>query len=222
MPGLSSAVFPARLRPIQDQNMQPHSYRAAIEDYIRREARPPDKFSHQPRLYHLATQVGAGMGYDDDVLHAAAWLHDLGVFIGHRPEEHASLAVWDNTAYAMKMAPSILREFGFPAAKTGLVVEAIRTHQPSANPTSMEGTILRDADILEQLGAVGILRAVSKVGRDTRYPLFADALRLLERNLETLPTLLRLDRAKFLADERVKTLRGFIQAARTEAGGQPL
>ena len=41
--------------------------------------------------------------------------------------------------------------------------------------------ILRDADILEQLGAIGILRAAAKIGRDTRYPTFTDAAATLRK-----------------------------------------
>ena len=67
------------------------SFRIAIADYIRREARPVEKFGHQPRLYALACRIGEGLQYDDDVLYAAAWLHDLGVFIGHRPEDMDAL-----------------------------------------------------------------------------------------------------------------------------------
>ena len=115
------------------------------------------------------------MSYDDDVVYAAAWLHDLGVFIGHRPEDPEALSRWDNVSYAMKQAPGVLARCGFPATKVVPVVEAIRTHQPHLSPTSVEGAILRDADILEQLGAIGILRVVAKVGRDTRYPTFTDA-----------------------------------------------
>ena len=67
-------------------------FRRAIEEYIAREGRPVEKFGHQPRLYALTLQVGAGQGYDDDVVFAAAWLRDIGVFIGHRPEHPADLA----------------------------------------------------------------------------------------------------------------------------------
>src|SRR5437763_16954277 len=70
------------------------AYRQAIANYIRTHANPPDKLSHQPRLYHLAKQLAGGQPFDDDVLYAAAWLHDLGVFIGHRPEDPAELAKW--------------------------------------------------------------------------------------------------------------------------------
>ena len=64
-------------------------YRRAIAQYIREQAKPPDKFSHQPRLYALAKQLAEDKSFDDEVLYAAAWMHDLGVFIGHRPEEPA-------------------------------------------------------------------------------------------------------------------------------------
>ena len=67
---------------------------------------------------------------------------------------------------------------------------------PASEPACLEGVLLRDADILEQLGAVGILRTVSKVGRDTRFVRFDDALRILRRNLEELPPLLKLQSSK--------------------------
>jgi uncharacterized protein len=198
------------------------NYRTAIEALIRAEARPVDKFSHQPRLYHLAVRLADGLDYDDDVLHAAAWLHDLGVFVGHRPEDPVALARWDCVAYAMTRAPGVLARCGFPKEKIPGVVEAIRCHQPAARPTTMEGTILRDADILEQLGAVAVLRTVSKIGRDTRFATFADALRVLRSNVETLPGQIALPRAREMASPRVETLRAFLAAADAEADGQPL
>ena len=162
--------------------MQQPAYRQAIAEYIRTQANPPDKFSHQPRLYALATALAEGRPFDDGVLYAAAWLHDLGVFIGHRPEEPQALAAWDSLAHALNQAPSVLQRLEFPAEKIPAVVEAIRTHQPSGRPTTFEGQLLRDADILEQLGAIAILRTVSKVGRDTRFVRFGDAVRVLKAN----------------------------------------
>lgn len=196
--------------------------RAAIADFIREQALPIDKYSHQPRLYGLAVQVGAGQIYDDEVLYAAAWLHDLGVFIDHRPNDPAALSRWDNVAYAVARAPGILIELGFPAAKIPAVQAAIRDHLPTREPATIEGVILRDADILEQLGAVGILRNVSKVGRDTRYPTYADILAVLRRNLTTLPGQLRLPAARTLARARVQILRDFLDALDDEGAGAPL
>jgi uncharacterized protein len=202
--------------------MSASGYRQAIEDYIRANAKPPEKFSHQPRLYHLAKSLAEDQPFDDDVLYAAAWMHDLGVFIGHRPEDPAALAVWDNVAYAMNECPRLLHQFGFPVEKIPAVVEAIRTHLPSSKPTSFEGTLMRDADILEQLGAVGILRTVCKVGRDTRFVRLGDAWRVLRRNLEQLPAQLQLDSARRLAGPRVEILKDFLAATDMETGGGEL
>jgi uncharacterized protein len=194
-------------------------YRQALEEYIRAEAKPRDKFSHQPRLYRLAVRLAEGQPFDDDVVHAAAWLHDLGVFIGHRPEDLQALATWDHVAYVTRAAPGLLQRFGFPIAKIPAVLEAIRTHLPHCEPTTFEGVLLRDADILEQLGAVTVLRTVSKVGRDTRFNLFSDALRILSRNLEKLPGMLRLESARRLAEPRIQTLKNFLKSAESESGG---
>ena len=199
--------------------MNQAAYRQAIADYIRAQAKPPDKLSHQPRLYHLAQRLAEGEPYDDDVLYAAAWLHDLGVFAGHRPEDPVALAKWDHVAYAMREVPSLLEQFGFPAEKIPATLEAIRTHLPSTTPTSFEGTLLRDADLLEQLGAIGALRTVSKVGRDTRFTVLSDPVRILRQAIARLPSLLQLPASRRLAKQRVESLKAFLQAAETEADG---
>ena len=196
--------------------MKPEHFRSAIVDCIREQAKPVDKFSHQPRLYELTKAVGAGQHYDDDVVFAAVWMHDLGVFIGHRPEEPAALAKWDCVRYAMERTPAILEQLGYPAEKIPAVIEVIRTHQPSAQPTAIEGMIVRDADILEQLGATGILRTVCKIGRDTRFQTFPEVLQVLRKNAEMLPGQLKLPRARELAEPRLQALRTFLAAAENE------
>jgi len=196
--------------------MKPNNFCDAIVEYIREQAKPVDKFSHQPRLYELTREIGAGQSYDDDVVFAAVWLHDLGVFVGHRPEDPTELAAWDCVTYAMHQTPEILARFGFPPAKIPAVVEAIRTHQPQENPATMEGVIVRDADILEQLGATAVLRTVCKIGRDTRFKTFPDALRVLRKNADALPGQLKLPRARELAEARLQALRVFLVAAENE------
>jgi uncharacterized protein len=196
-----------------------NNFRLALAAYVRSQALPVDKLGHQPRLYALTQLVGQGLAYDDDVVYAAAWLHDLGVFIGHRPEDPEELAAWDCVSYAMKQAPAALLRSGFPTTKVADVVEAIRTHQAHLWPISLEGTILRDADILEQLGAIGILRVAAKIGRDTRYPTFTAAAATLRKSLADLPGRLQLESAKALAQPRIILLEAFLQELNNEAQG---
>ncbi len=198
--------------------MTTQPWRESLTALLLREARPIEKYGHQPRLYALTQQIGAGMAYDDDIVFAACFLHDLGVFIGHRPEDPEALARWDNTAYAIAQTPAILHSIAFPPEKIPAVQEAIRTHQPHFTPETLEATLLRDADILEQLGAVAILRTVCKVGRDTRFHTFTHAIASLQRALDTLPPLLILPAAITLAAPRIETLRSFLASAQTESG----
>jgi uncharacterized protein len=206
--------------PLRDTNSgtdEGHNFRSPLAEYVGRQALPVDKLGHQPRLYTLTRLVGRGLAYDDDVVYAAAWLHDLGVFIGHRPEDPVELSRWDNVGYAMNQAPAVLLQAGFPTTKVAQVVEAIRTHQPHLTPSTVEGMILRDADILEQLGAIGIFRVAAKIGRDTRYLKFTDAATTLRKALAELPGKLHFDTAKTLAGPRIALLEAFLQELNQEA-----
>jgi uncharacterized protein len=196
----------------------PAQWRESVVEYIRSQAKPIDKFGHQPRLYALARTIADGLDYDDDVVFAAAWLHDLGVFVGHRPEDPAELARWDHVPYTVARAGELLPPWGFPPEKLQAVTEVIQTHQPKDTPRRLEAVILRDADILEQLGAVGAMRALVKVGRDTRYPTFTSVLSVMKNAVELLPGMLRLSSSKHLAADRVEALKSLIAAAEAESG----
>lgn len=197
------------------------AWREAVVAYIRAEARPVDKFGHQPRLYALAARIGKASEagpVDDDVLFAAAWMHDLGVFLGHRPEDPAELAAWDHVPYTIAKSTEMLRLWGFPEGKLEAVAEAIRTHQPKDQAVLPEAVVLRDADILEQLGAIGALRALVKVGRDSRYATYSDAIPVLRRAVAVLPGKLRLQASRELAKSRVLALERLLASIEEEAG----
>ena len=196
------------------------SFRTSIETYIRENALPVDKYSHQPRLYALALQLAqsADLAYDDDILHAAVWLHDLGVFEGHRPVDPDALSKWDNVAYACEMIPALLTSWRFPAEKIPAVIDAIRQHVANGRPATPEAILLHDADLLELLGAVGIMRALSKVGRDTRYTTHGSVVKVLESALQ-LPDQLLLPAAKLIAEQKVSVLQMFLTALTNETYG---
>jgi uncharacterized protein len=198
--------------------MKVSGWRQSVVDYIRAEAQPVDKYGHQPRLYALACRIGEGMEYDDDIVFAASWMHDLGVFLGHRPRDPEELARWNHVPYTIAASRKLLMGWGFPPEKLDAVAGAIATHQSQDNPTQVEAVLLRDADILEQLGAIGALRALVKIGRDTRYPTFSSVMPVLRHAVHDFPQLLRLTKAKLLATERVQVLITLIAAIEAEAG----
>jgi uncharacterized protein len=194
-------------------------WRDALIARMRIEALPPEKFSHQARLYRLCLAIAGNQTLNDDVLFGACWVHDLGVFIGHRPEDTEQLKRWNSTAYTLNKAPEVLLSCGFPEEKIPAVVECIRTHEAAGEPTTTEGVIFRDADLLELLGSVAVMRTVAKVAQDTRFITFADAAASLRKALEAVPPQIRTEHAKTMAGPRVASLRAFLDALDTESGG---
>jgi len=89
--------------------MMIRNWRESVVEYIRVEAQPQDKFGHQPRLYVLAKTIGQDLAYDDDILFAAVWMHDLGVFSGHRPQDSEQLSRWDHVPYTIGRSRELLR-----------------------------------------------------------------------------------------------------------------
>ena len=196
-------------------------WRTALIERIRNEALPPEKFSHQARLYALTQAIATSVddAVDDDILFGAAWVHDLGVFLGHRPSEPEALKRWNSTAYTVAHAGEVLQQCGFPEQKIAAAMECIRTHEAHGDPTTVEGVILRDADLLEQLGAVAVMRTVAKIAQDTRFITFADAARSLEKSLTSVPSQIKLRKTQHLAQQRIVALRAFLDALQAESGG---
>jgi uncharacterized protein len=102
-------------------------------------------YEHSFRVYHLAREIAEGVEHDEDILHAACFLHDIEMSVGH-PKSSAD------------RAEAILHETGFDPEKIGLVCEAIVNHMPNGNPATVEGKLLFDANLLDSLGAVGFAR----------------------------------------------------------------
>ena len=119
------------------------AWRGALVERIRVEAQPPEKFSHQARLYALAKKIASSLpeDADDDVLFAAAWSHDLGVFLGHRPVDPVALSHWNSTAYTVAHAAPLLLECGYPEHKVAAAVECIRTHEAHGAPPPLSSTL---------------------------------------------------------------------------------
>ena len=110
--------------------------------------------SHSRRDYALAKQMAAadGVALDDDVLFAAATLHDMAAFPqwGEKGRDHSDVAA--------EKIDTVLAGTDFPAAKLDAVRAAIRTHMYYRDPVAPEARYLHDADALDWLGAIGVAR----------------------------------------------------------------
>jgi hypothetical protein len=107
-----------------------------------------------------------------------------------------------------------LTEHGYPPDMIKSIVECIGFHHQAGVHPRIEAILLRDADALDFLGVVGILRDFSKTPRDLRK-----AYDIVQRRKATLPLVLHLERAKVIATERIQRMEAFLDAFTDETFG---
>jgi uncharacterized protein len=168
--------------------------------------------SHCLRDYALARDLAAAdkVTVDDDVLYAAAFLHDIAAF-----------APWENTRsdhsdVGAQVVDSILQGTGFPMEKIDAVRGAIRTHMYYRDPVGPEALYLHDADALDWLGAVGVARIMALVDPHGGNPDAPKASAMLEDNLRKVPARVLSPAGRARVLERKAELEKFLQDLKRE------
>ncbi|MCA0929787.1 HD domain-containing protein [Ruegeria profundi] len=125
----------------------------------RMETDPAHDLAHLDRVW-VNAQAIADAQTNLPVLLAASYLHDLVNLPKDDPQRHLA-----SRRSAIDSEP-ILSKFGYSADQIHAIQHAIEAHSFSANimPVSPEACILRDADRLDALGAIGIARNFSVSG----------------------------------------------------------
>jgi uncharacterized protein len=141
-------------------------------------------YSHCLRDYALAKQLAAAdqAAIDDDVLYAAAFLHDIAAFA---PWEDTKV---DHSDVGARVVDSVLKDTGFPMSKVEAVRGAIRTHMYYRDPQGPEALYLHDADALDWLGAIGVARIMALVDPKGGQPDGPKAVAMLQANLQKVPS----------------------------------
>ena len=135
-----------------------------VEEELNQEKDSAHDIDHIMRVYNLAMTIAkTENNVDMDVLQAGVLLHD----IGGAKESNDSSGQTDHAVIGAEMAKPILEKFGFSDDKIKHVQECILTHRYRTNnkPETIEAKIVHDADKLETVGAIGIARAFSWIGK---------------------------------------------------------
>lgn len=115
--------------------------------------------SHAERLLVLIEQIGADIPYDEDVIELAAYMHDWGAFPRYiqKDVEHAVRS-------RQIVEAEILPQLDLTSAQKDILLEAIELHdyRDMRPPQSKEALLLREADMLEFLGMIGMAREFAR------------------------------------------------------------
>ena len=108
---------------------------------------------HVMRVVRLARQLGSEVGGDPVVVELAAWLHDVGDAKFHQGVERSG-----------EFARQILEDLGAPEETREHVAEIVDNLSfrkgGDGSQLSLEGQIVQDADRIDALGAIGIVRTI--------------------------------------------------------------
>ncbi|MFH1585784.1 MAG: HD domain-containing protein [archaeon] len=116
------------------------------------------EFDHVHRVFNNAITISKGEDVDLDVVKAAALLHD----IARSKDDNNEVEC--HAKEGAKMAREILEDMGFPKDKIENVCHAIEVHRYSKGlkPKTKEAEIIQDADRLDALGALVVVRVISR------------------------------------------------------------
>ncbi len=116
---------------------------------------PAHGFAHIRRVYNLCERLGREEDANLKILRAAALLHDAKSGPDVREEHHIASA---------EFAQQVLHAEGWPDDQISAVQHCIRAHRfrdRTEQPQTIEAQVLFDADKLDSIGAVGIVRALA-------------------------------------------------------------
>jgi hypothetical protein len=170
-------------------------------------------YSHSQRDYALAKELAAAdhVALDDDVLFAAAYLHDIAAFA---PWEDTRL---DHSDVGARVVDSVLKGTGFPMSKIDAVRGAIRTHMYYRDPVGPEALYLHDADALDWLGAIGVARVMALVDPRGGNPDAPKAVAMLTDNLNKVPPRVLSPAGRERMPERKSELEKFLTNLKRES-----
>ncbi len=118
-------------------------------------------FDHVLRVTRMAVQIATAESADVEVVRLAALLHDLPADSAAGNDESARAG---HHFAAADRAVALLRDSGLDPERVEHVAHCIRAHRfrdASVQPQTLEARCLYDADKLDSIGAIGVMRAVA-------------------------------------------------------------
>jgi uncharacterized protein len=187
---------------------------------------PSHDFSHIHRVLHTCRVLGKSEDADLNILLPAAILHDI-VNVPKNSDKRSKAS-----ELAAEKASKILKSCDYSDDEVDKIYNVILEHSFSLGkkPSSIESAILQDADKLDALGAIGIMRMVTcgtRMGASYYHEAdpFAQSRELddktysldhFERKLFKLPEMMNTESARIEANKRRDVMKTFLQSLQDE------
>ena len=159
--------------------------------------------SHTERVVQKAKEIAKALDYNDqDFLELCGYWHDVAKTLGKEPHEEASAV----------MARDDLLERAVSQDVADSTYEAIRFHKSTANPITIEGKIIRDADKLEIFSVIRWQKA-----QQAGWPDYCiEDLKKTIANMTKYPDVFTFDYTKELYEKKLPEFKKFYNSVKTE------
>jgi uncharacterized protein len=164
--------------------------------------------NHTRRLLQLTAIIGKDRQYNAEVIWIAAHLHDWG---GYPKWMQAGV---DHALRSRQVAEEFLVEKSYDPELLTPTLECIEYHHGSDPHRRIEALLLSDADALDFLGVVGVLRDFSKKPGDLRK-----AYEVVQSRKEKLRQSICLKESKAIAAQRLGSMERLLVAFEEETFG---
>ena len=126
-------------------------------------------FEHIERVFRTCERIGPLEGADMEILLTAALLHDAS---GSHPGKGGRK---DHHLLSAEFAGKFLKKEGWTEDRVAAVQHCIRTHRfrKDESPQTIEAKVLFDADKLDVIGAIGVVRALAYAFQ-VKQPAYSD------------------------------------------------
>ena len=167
--------------------------------------------AHAKRLIELVKQISADIPYDSHIMELATYMHDWGAFSKYAQK---------NVEHAIRsrhvVEAEILPRLDLTPAQKDILLETIELHDyRDVRPTkSNEALLLREADMLEFLGMMGMARDFARGPRNVE----ACYKRILSR-IKDIQARFTLPRAQEIAKVRLERMETCLQWLNEESFG---
>ena len=190
-----------------------------VQDSLKNEMTGHD-YDHVNRVLKNAMLISRDLSINYNILLASILLHDISFKEGGPSKTHHIKSA--------EIARSILPDYGFESALIKNISHAILNHNRSFSPydkiedLTIEAKVLYDADTLDALGVIGLIRMISfsinqkipyyKSAEDSLNVSFFGNINFLKQMKENLI----LDNSKLIANKRMKIIDEFLEQMKKE------
>lgn len=108
---------------------------------------------HLSRVVTIAKFLAEKGGASREICEAGAWLHDIGLKVGND----------DDPAKIRAIAEEYLSHLPLDNESKVRIADCVETHEGAREAISLEAKIVHDADVLDKMGLLGVIRHTWKI-----------------------------------------------------------